>query len=78
MMRSSRAGPELGFSREPAADVARAIVEGIETAAFEVTRGGEARAAMIALDRENPAALDARFLGLKPALEAAVKDHTAL
>lgn len=42
MMKSNRAGPELGFSREPAS------------------------------------AVDDRFLGLKPALEEAVKDHSAL
>jgi short-subunit dehydrogenase len=78
MMASNRAGPELGFSREPASAVADAIVEGIETNAFEVVRGGEARAQMIALNRENPRAVDERFLGLKPALEEAVKDHSAL
>jgi uncharacterized oxidoreductase len=78
MMASNRAGPELGFSREPASAVADAIVEGIETNAFEVIRGGEARAQMIALNRENPRAVDERFLGLKPALEEAVKDHSAL
>jgi len=33
---------------------------------------------MIALNRENPSALDDRFPGLKPALEEAVKDHSAL
>ena len=42
MMQSNRAGPELGFSREPASAVAEAIVEGIEANAFEVVRGGEA------------------------------------
>lgn len=42
MMKSNHAGPELGFSREPAS------------------------------------AVDDRFLGLKPALEEAVKDHSAL
>lgn len=78
MMRSNRAGPELGFSREPASAVASAIVEGIEAAAFEVIRGGETRARMIALNRDDPAAVDERFLGLKPALEEAVKDHAAL
>ena len=31
MMKSNRAGPELGFSREPASAVADAIVEGIES-----------------------------------------------
>jgi Short-chain dehydrogenases of various substrate specificities len=78
MMKSNRAGPELGFSREPASAVADAIIEGIETDAFEVIRGGEARAQMIALNRDNPAAVDERFLGLKSALEDAVKDHSAL
>lgn len=78
MMKSNRAGPELGFSREPASAVADAIVAGIEAEAFEVIRGGETRAQMIALNRSDPAAVDARFLGLKAALEAAVKDHSAL
>jgi short-subunit dehydrogenase len=78
MMKSNRAGPDLGFSREPAFAVADAIVEGIETDAFEVIRGGAARAQMIALNRDEPSAVDARYLGLKPALEEAVKDHSAL
>lgn len=78
MMKSNCAGPELGFSREPASAVAAAIVAGIEADAFEVIRGGEARAQMIALNRDNPAAVDERFLGLKPALEEAVKNHSAL
>ena len=33
---------------------------------------------MIALNRDNPAAVDERFLGLKTALKDAVKDHSAL
>ena len=78
MMKSNRAGPELGFSREPASAVAAAILEGIEANAFEVIRGGAARAQMIALNNENPAAIDERFLSLKAALEEAVKDHSAL
>ena len=78
MMSSSRAGPELGFMREPAAAVAEAVVAGIEADVLEVIRGGEARAQMIALNRDDPAAVDERFLGLKPALEEAVKDHAAL
>jgi short-subunit dehydrogenase len=78
MMKSNRAGPELGFAREPASAVAEAIVEGIEADSLEVIRGGEARAQMVALNRDDPAAVDERFLGLKPALEDAVKDHSAL
>ena len=78
MMKSNRAGAELGFSREPASAVAEAIVEAIESGRNEVIRGGEARAQMIALNRENPSAVDDQFAGLKPALEQAVKDHSAL
>jgi len=78
MMATSQAGPEVGFNKEPAAAVAAAIVEGIEADAMEVVRGGEARAKMVALNRDDPGALDERFLGLKPALEAAVRNHDAL
>lgn len=78
MMKSNRAGPELGFAREPASAVADAILDGIEADAFEVIRGGEARAQIIALNRDNPGAVDERFLGMKSALEEAVKDHSAL
>ena len=78
MMQTNRAGPELGFGREPASAVADATVEGIETDAFEVIRGAETRAQMIALNRDNPAAIDERMLTMKPALEEAVKDHSAL
>ncbi|MFC3678307.1 SDR family NAD(P)-dependent oxidoreductase [Ferrovibrio xuzhouensis] len=78
MMQTSKAGPDVGFVKEPATAVAEAIVDGIATDAFEVIRGGEARAKMIATNRENPAALDERFLGLKPALAEAVRGHSAL
>ena len=78
MMQSSKAGPELGFVREPASAVAAALIEGIANDAIDVVRGGEARAKMIALNSENPTAVDERFLGLKPALEEAVKGHSAL
>ncbi|PWC47340.1 SDR family oxidoreductase [Azospirillum sp. TSA6c] len=78
MMASNTAGPELGFSRESAEAVAAAIVAGVEAEALEVIRGGEARAAMIALNRDDPLAIDARFLDLKARLEVAVKGHAAL
>jgi uncharacterized oxidoreductase len=78
MMKTNRAGPELGFGREPASAVASATIEGIEADVFEVIRGGETRAQMIALNRDDPAAIDARMLAMKPALEEAVKDHSAL
>ncbi|WP_283807054.1 SDR family NAD(P)-dependent oxidoreductase [Bradyrhizobium elkanii] len=76
MNRSSRAGPELGFAREPASAVAAAVIEGIKQNALEVIRGGEFWAKMTTLNREDPAALDTRFLDLKPALAEAVRDHS--
>jgi uncharacterized oxidoreductase len=78
MMASSRAGPDLGFVREPAEDVAQAIADGIETNSLQVIRGGQAREAMIALNHADPLTLDDRFASLKPKLAAAVKDHSAL
>lgn len=78
MMQSSKAGPELGMVREPAQAVADAIVQGIETNALQVVRGGEAREKMIILNREEPATLDRRFAEMKPALAAAVRNHSAL
>lgn len=78
MMASSKAGVDLGFGREAVADVANAIIAGIETNAFEVARGGEARAKVISINHENPAALDDHFFAMKNALEDATKDHRAL
>ena len=53
-------------------------MEGIEANALEVARGGDARSKLIALNRENPLALDERFFGIKAELEAAIRDHKAL
>lgn len=78
MMRTNRAGPELGFARENALEVAEAFVAGMEADAVSVVRGGEARDALVALNRSDPEAIDARMLAMKPSLEDAVKDHTAL
>ena len=58
----------------PASAVADATIEGIETDAFEVIRGGEARAQMIALIATIRAAIDERMLSMKTALEDAVKE----
>jgi NAD(P)-dependent dehydrogenase (short-subunit alcohol dehydrogenase family) len=78
MMASSRAGPELGFSRESADAVGEAIAAGIEGDALDVVRGGEARAQMIALNAADPLAVDRMFAPMKAALADAVRDHSAL
>lgn len=78
MVRSVRAGPELGFALEPTEAVAQAIVEGIKANAIDVVRGGDERAAMMDLNRRDPAAIDAHFLSVKEAFEQGVKDHSAL
>ncbi|WGD50326.1 SDR family NAD(P)-dependent oxidoreductase [Bradyrhizobium sp. CB1650] len=78
MMATSRAGEDLGFGRESAIDVAAAIVEGIQADSLEVVRGGDARAKLIGLNRENPLALDERFFAIKAELEAATREHKAL
>lgn len=78
MMTSNRAGEELGFGREPAAAVAEALIEGLQKDALEVIRGGETRAAMIARNRDDPAAVDLQFNAIREELEQAVASHTAL
>lgn len=78
MMATNHAGADEGFGREAAADVAAAIVRGIEDEALQVVRTNEKRAQMVALNRADPAAVDARFAELKPVLEEAVRDHAAL
>jgi hypothetical protein len=77
-MRSNHAGPELGFSLEPAEAVASAILQAIQADALEVIRGDDTRKQMVALNQTNPAAIDERMVALKPALEEAVRDHCAL
>jgi len=78
MMATSRADASMGFAAQPVADVVGSIIAGMEADAFEVSRGGEPRRVMLAQNRDDPAALDARFLAMKPELEAAVRDHNAL
>ncbi len=78
MMATTKADASMGFALQPVADVVASIVDGIEADAFEVVRGGPARAALLDLNRTDPAAVDARFLALKPGLESAVRDHSAL
>ncbi len=78
MMSSSRADASMGFAVQPVDEVVASIVEGMEADAFEVVRGGEMRRAILAQNRDDPAAVDARFLALKPRLEEAVRHHSAL
>lgn len=78
MMATNRATAEQGFARETPEAVAEAILSGLAAGALAVVRGGETRQQMIALNRSDPAALDARFAAMKPVLERAVGDHAAL
>ncbi|MCY1171380.1 SDR family NAD(P)-dependent oxidoreductase [Sphingomonas echinoides] len=78
MMATNKAGADVGFSLEPAAAVAAAIIEGIEQETIAVVRGGPDRQAMIDLNRRDPLALDARFLATKSAFEEGVKSHDAM
>lgn len=62
MTAMNQAGPELGFNRQPAPVVAAATVARIERGAFEVVRGGETRAKIVAPDWDNINPPDDRFL----------------
>lgn len=78
MMRTSKAGPELGVVREPPSAVAEAVVTGIENSALEVIRGGVERQKMIKLNREEPWLIDRRLAAVKDRLENAVRNHSAI
>jgi uncharacterized oxidoreductase len=78
MMQSNRAGAELGFVRESPADVASAIVNALKEGKRQVIRGGEARLALIAANRDDPEAVDERFHCMAAALEAAVSEHRSI
>lgn len=78
MMASSKATAEDGFDYEGPDEVAAATVTGMRDGSLTVIRGGETRAAMIALNRDDPAAVDTALAVRKAALEEAVADHSSL
>ena len=78
MMNSSEAGPEQGFDYESPEDVALATVEAILDGQLNVVRGGESRDRMIALNREDPAAVDRMLAERKNDLEKAVTNHSSI
>lgn len=78
MMDSSEAGAEHGFEYESPEAVAAAAIAGMEEDALTVVRGGATRSAMIALNREDPAAVDRTLFARKGALEEAVAGHSSI
>lgn len=78
MMQSNRGTAELGFAREPASNVADAILAGIRDGALEVMLGGKGLRQMIAANHDNPGAVDQNFVSIKSELAEAVRDHSAL
>jgi len=78
MMTSSQATAEHRFEYESPDEVAAATVAGMVDGSLTVVRGGKARASMIALNRDNPAAVDEALAARKPALEQAVASHSSL
>ena len=78
MMETSKAGAEHGFDYESPEAVAAATVAGIVDGSLSVVRGGESRAQMIELNRNDPAAVDQFLAARKPELEQAVAGHSSL
>lgn len=78
MMESSKAGPEHGFDYESPDAVAQAVLEAMIDGRISVTRGGETRAQMIAMNRDDPASVDRMLAARKDALEEAVAGHSSL
>lgn len=76
MLATSRMQPAGGFDSAEA--VARETVEAIVANRIELTRGGAERRAMIALNHDDPAAVDRELASMKPALAAQAETHSAL
>lgn len=78
MMASSQAGPEHGFDYESPENVATATIAGIADDSITVVRGGQTRSDMIALNHDDPAAVDEMLAARKNQLEQAVAGHSSL
>ena len=78
MMETSNAGPEHGFDYESPDAVAQAVVEAMIHGHLSVIRGGETRSRMIAMNRDDPTAVDRMLAERKDALEEAVAGHSSL
>ncbi|NIJ35121.1 SDR family NAD(P)-dependent oxidoreductase [Sphingomonas oligoaromativorans] len=76
MMQTSGLARDGG--RETASVVAAHVIEAIRSGAIEVVRGDKERLAMVALNKADPATVDAAFVKQKDAIEAAARDHSAL
>ena len=72
------AGPQHGSSYETPDEVAAATLAGIADGSLVVVRRGDSQAQTVALNRQDPAALDAALGGLKPEPELAVAGHSSL
>ena len=64
--------------REAPADVARETVEAMVQERLELVRGGSDQVEMVALNRRDPAAVDEKMASMKPAMEEAARNHSAL
>jgi uncharacterized oxidoreductase len=78
MMSSSKAGAEHGFEYESPDDVTAATLAGIADGEPDRRAWRRRPQLVIALDRQDPAAVDAALAGRRPELECAVADHSSL
>jgi short-subunit dehydrogenase len=78
MMATSTVMQDLGVVAETSEEVARALIAGLEAGQSEVIRGGEARLAQIATQRERPWEIDNHLRAIKSTFEQAVSQHRSL
>jgi NAD(P)-dependent dehydrogenase (short-subunit alcohol dehydrogenase family) len=78
MMRTNRGTAKLGFAREPASNVADAIMAGVRDGVLEVRLGDTNMQKIIVANRDNPGLVDQNFVSIKSALAEAARDHSAL
>lgn len=78
MMETAGLGEQAGFDYDTPKDVARALLEGLETDQLTVNRADDTSQAMIAANQRSPRELDAQIQDMKPKLEAAVARHRSM
>jgi len=78
MMETAGLGDQAGFDYDTPGDVARALLEGLETNQLTVVRADDSSQAMIDANQQNPRGLDAQIQEMKPTLAAAVAHHRSM
>lgn len=78
MMETAGLGDKAGFDYDTPKDVAKALLEGLESGELTVNRADETSQTMIETNQQSPRDLDTQIQEMKPTLEDAVARHRSM